>query len=204
MCRSVNRTIGSLISITKLAEGGFNRVLQATFDDGYAVIARLPYRRTVPKCYAGSSEAATLDLLHSHGVPVPKVLAYSPDCTNPVGAEYTLLEKIDGTPLGNQWFSMDNKTRVKIMRQIINLEKRFMSIEFPASGSLYYRRDLEKSQCAVSLPGQSEIAAANHIVIGPTAQHEWWHQERALLDVDRGPCIVFHPGLQAIPRLHMY
>jgi hypothetical protein len=199
VCRSVNRPVGSLTSITKLPEGGFNRILQANFDDGYAVIARLPYSTTVPKCHAVASEVATLDLLRSCGVPVPKVLAYSPDRANPVGAEYTLLEKIEGTPLSNQWFSMDNKTRVKIMRQIIDIEKRFMSIEFPANGSLYYRRDLGNSQFAISLPGQSEEPTANHIVIGPTAQHEWWYQERALLDVDRGPCIFSHPDFQILP-----
>lgn len=97
----------NLVSITKLAKGGFNRVLQATFDDGYSVIARLPYPRTVAKGYAVASEAATLSYLHSRGVPVPKVLGYLPDCTNPIGAEYILLEKIEGTPLSNQWFSMD-------------------------------------------------------------------------------------------------
>lgn len=73
-------------------------------------------------------------------------LGYSADTTNPVGAEYLLLEKLEGEPLSGQWFSMDNKTRVKIMRQIIDLERRFMTILFPASGSLYYRRDLEASQ----------------------------------------------------------
>jgi aminoglycoside phosphotransferase (APT) family kinase protein len=102
VCRSVGRPVESLASITKLAEGGFNRVLQATFDDGYEVIARLPYRTTVPECYAVASEAATLDLLRSRGVPVPKVLGYSPDRTNPVGIEYALLEKIQGTPLSDQ------------------------------------------------------------------------------------------------------
>lgn len=162
------------------------------------MIARLPYNTTVPKCHAVASEAATLGFLHSRGVPVPKVLAYSPDHMNPVGAEYTLLEKIEGSPLSDQWFTMDNKTRVKIMRQVIDMEKRFMSIAFPANGSLYYRRDLGVSQLAIPLPGQPEVSAANHIVIGPTAQHEWWYQERASLDVDRGPCICFSPSLQTL------
>lgn len=39
-------------------------MLQANFDDGYAVIARLPYNTTVPKHYAVASEAATLGFLH--------------------------------------------------------------------------------------------------------------------------------------------
>ncbi|CAG8177370.1 unnamed protein product, partial [Penicillium nalgiovense] len=36
-CLSVGRHVNDVASITKLAEGGFNRVLQVTFDDGYAV-----------------------------------------------------------------------------------------------------------------------------------------------------------------------
>lgn len=192
VCHSVSRPVHSLASITKLA-GDFNRVLQATFDDGYKVIARLPYSNTVPEYYAVASEAATLDFVRSLGVPVLKVLGYSPDRTNHVSSEYTLLEKIEGTPLSDQWFPIDNETRLKVMDQIIDIEKRFMSFEFPANGSLYYRKDLGKSQFITPLPGQSNISAANHIVVGPTAQFEWWYQERALLDVDRGPCIFLPP-----------
>ena len=169
-----------MVSITKLAEGGFNRVLQITFNDGYEVLARLPYKTTVPKHYTVASEAATLTLLRAHGVPVPKVLAYSPDQTNAVGTEYILLERLEGTPLSDRWFSMDTKSRVKIMRQIVDVERRFMSIHFPASGSLYHRRDLGSSQHV--------IPVLDDIVLGPTAQHEWWYQERASLEVDRGPC----------------
>lgn len=150
-----------MASITKLAEGGFNRVLQVTFDDGYVVLVRLPYKTTVPKHHVVASEAAILALLRAHGVPVLKVLAYSLDQTNAVGTEYILLEKLKGTPLSDQWFSMDTKTRVKLMRQIVDLERRFMSIHFLASGSLYHRRDLDGSQ--------HFILVSDDIVVGPTA-----------------------------------
>ena len=126
-----------------------------------------------------ASEAATLTLLRAHGVPVPKVLAYSPEQTNAVGIEYILLEKLEGITLSNQCFSMDTKTRVKIMRQIV-VVRRFMSIHFPASGSLYHRHDVDGSQ--------HFIPVSDDIVVGLTAQHEWCYQERASLDVDCGPC----------------
>ncbi|CAG8390050.1 unnamed protein product [Penicillium salamii] len=177
---SVGRHVNGVASITNLAEGGFNRVLQVTFDDGYAVLARLPYKTTVPKQYAVVSEAATLTLLRAHGVPVPEVLAYSADQMNAVGTEYILLERLEGTPLSDQWFSMDTKTRVKVMRQIVDLERQFMSISFPASGSLYHRRDLDSSQRFVPV--------SDDIVVGQTAQHEWRYRERGSLEVDRGPC----------------
>lgn len=179
-CNSVGRRLNGVASIKKISEGGFNRVLQITFNDGYAILARLPYKTTVPKHYAVASEAATLALLRAYGVPVPKVLAYSPNQTNAVGTEYMLLERLEGTPMSGQWFSMDTKTRVKLMRQIVDVERRFMSIHFPASGSLYHRRDLDSSQHC--------IPVLDDIVVGPTAQHEWWYQERASLEVDRGPC----------------
>ncbi|CAI7662280.1 unnamed protein product [Penicillium viridicatum] len=145
-CDSVDRHPNGVASITKLAEGGFNRILQVTFNDGYAVLARIPYKTTVPKHHTVASEAATLALLRAYGVPVPKVLAYSPDQTNAVRTEYMLLERLKGIPLSDQWFSMDTKTRVKIMRQIVDVERQFMSINFPASRSLYYRRDLDSLQ----------------------------------------------------------
>ncbi|KAL1851184.1 hypothetical protein Plec18170_006508 [Paecilomyces lecythidis] len=191
VCSSIDRPLSSLISITKLAEGGFNRILQGTFDDGYQVLARIPYHTTVPRRLAVASEAATLDLLSSHDIPVPKVLGYSPDRTNPVGTEYLLLEKLEGVPLSEQWFTMDNKTRVKIMRQIVDIEKRVMSIPLPASGSIYYRCDLKSSGSAISITTEP-FPTRDGFAIGPSSQLEWWYRERALLDVDRGPCIPKH------------
>ncbi|KAM5441941.1 hypothetical protein MferCBS31731_003204 [Microsporum ferrugineum] len=194
ICHTISRPASDLTSITKLAEGGFNRVIQATFNDGYAVLARIPYHSLVPKHHAVASEAATLGLLHSCGVPVPKVLGYSPDHTNPVGVEYLLLEKIDGEPLGDRWFTIGNKTRVKIMKQIVEAEARFMNIPLPASGSLYYRKDLGPSESSIPL---SEQTTPDEIVVGPIAQYEWWYQERSSLNVDRGPWKTFLECLEA-------
>jgi aminoglycoside phosphotransferase (APT) family kinase protein len=185
VCRSVKRPRSDLGSISKLAEGGFNRILQVKFKDSYAVIVRIPYQSTVPKCRAVASEAATLDWLYSHGLPVPQVLGYSPTQTNPVGTEYLLLEKLEGVPLSDQLFTMDNKARVKVMRQIVDIEKRLMGLSVPASGSLYYQRDLEKSDSFIPIPDQT---TKNQIVVGPSTRLEWWYRERSLLDVDRGPC----------------
>lgn len=160
-------------------------MLQATFKDGYTVLARIPYHSMVPKRFAVASEAATLGLLHSRGLPVPRVLGYSASNSNSVGVEYLLLEKIDGSPLGDRWFTIGNKTRAEIMKQIVAVETRFMSITFPASGSLYYRKDLTSSEPNVLLPEQT---TADDIAVGPIAQYEWWYKERASLNVDRGPC----------------
>ncbi|KAK6832190.1 hypothetical protein RU639_002894 [Aspergillus parasiticus] len=66
-------SISDLRTFIKLSEGGFNRVFQATFNDGKCVIARLPYPSTVPEHYTVASEAATLDYLHLHGIRTPEL-----------------------------------------------------------------------------------------------------------------------------------
>lgn len=150
------------------------------------MLARIPFRTLAPSHYAVASEAATLSLLSQHGIPVPKVLGYSSQSTNPVGTEYLLLEKLEGTPLGERWFTLDTKAQVKVMRQAVDIETRFMKIEFPASGSLYFEKDLTNSEAKI--PVLSPSSETDSIVVGPTAEYEWWFEERSRLNVDRGPC----------------
>jgi hypothetical protein len=93
------------------------------------------------------------------------------------------MEKLDGTPLGEIWYTMSLKDQLGIMKQIVEWEARFMSLKFPASGSLYYRKDV--------LSGES-IPLSDHgdrdFCIGPIAHYSWWHEKRAALETDRGPC----------------
>lgn len=69
--RHVNH--GSIRSLVKISEGGFNRVLLATMDDGFRAIVKIPYWISVPKTYATASEVATLTYFRSKGLPVPEV-----------------------------------------------------------------------------------------------------------------------------------
>lgn len=50
------------------------------------------------------------------------------------------------------------------MRQIVDVERRFISIYFPASGSLYYYRDLNSLQHV--------ILVLNNIIVSLTTQYE--------------------------------
>ncbi|GIK00090.1 phosphotransferase enzyme [Aspergillus viridinutans] len=171
-----------IVSFYKLAEGGFNRLFQATFTDGKHVVARLPYPSTAPEHYTVASEAATLDYLRLHGFPTPEVYAWCSTKANPVGAEYIIMEKLDGTPLGDIWYAMTPKDQHKITKQIVELEARLMSLEFPACGSLYYQKDLPTKK-KVPLPSHNN----GEFCIGPIAHYSWWHGERSILDIDRGP-----------------
>ena len=96
----------SVTSMQKLAEGGFNRVFLLTMDDGFEVIAKLPYSLTVPTSLCTESEVATLDFLSSKSIPVPRVYAWSSKVDNAVGSEYIIMEKAPGQPLESRWFSL--------------------------------------------------------------------------------------------------
>ena len=50
-----------VVHISKLTEGSFNRIFLLTMDDGFEVIAKIPFPLTVPKRLTTESEVATLD-----------------------------------------------------------------------------------------------------------------------------------------------
>ncbi|GBF63939.1 hypothetical protein TMEN_6607 [Trichophyton mentagrophytes] len=66
-------TGAEVINLMKLGEGGFNRVLAATLENGLQVVVKIPYPLSVPRRYATASEVATLAFLRLKGIPVPKV-----------------------------------------------------------------------------------------------------------------------------------
>lgn len=127
--------------------------------DNARVIARLPYPATVPKRYATASEVATMELARRRGVPVPRVLGYSTTSTeneNDVGAEYILMEKVDGVEVAGVWYSMTDEQRRWVVEQVVRIEARLFDVALPACGSVYYARDLGPGMKRVELDGEED------------------------------------------------
>lgn len=179
--KSVNRPTSDIQSFRKLAEGGFNRVFEISMKDGSSIIARLPYPSTLPRRLATASEVATLAFVRAHGIPVPRVLGYSVN-DNAVGAEYILMENVPGKPIGDAWFELSERERLKILLEIVKLEAKLFAINLPASGGIYYTRDLPPRTPNIEIPGSD-----GGLCIGPYATLRWWFGERGDLDIDRGP-----------------
>lgn len=179
--KSVNKPTSDVKSLRKIAEGGFNRVFEIEMRDGLCMIARIPYPSTLPKRQAVASEVATLSFLRAKGIPTPKVLGYSAD-ENPVGADYILMEKLSGTPLGDAWFDLSEQERLKIILQIVQLETKLFAIDLPASGSIYFDHDLTPDTPRIDISGSDR-----GLCIGPYAALRWWFGERADMKLDRGP-----------------
>jgi hypothetical protein len=177
----IDRPESDVKSIQKLAEGGFNRILEVCMRDGTSVLARLPYPSTAPQRLAIASEVATMNFFHECGIPTPRILGYATG-DNPVGSEYILMEKLSGRPVGDAWFELSEQQRLQVVHDIVKLESKLFSIELPASGSIYYARDLDSDTLAVGISGTD-----NQFCVGPYAGHRWWFGNRKDLELDRGP-----------------
>ncbi|KAJ5978534.1 hypothetical protein N7501_001876, partial [Penicillium viridicatum] len=87
-------------NITKFTEGGFNKVFLLQAKNSREVIARIPTPIAGPPYYITASKVATINFLRSVlKLPVPEVLAYSTISNNPIGAKYTLIERVKGESL---------------------------------------------------------------------------------------------------------
>ena len=126
-----------------------------------------------------------MEFVRLNGVPVPRVYDYSITTQNCVGAEYMIMEKVGGKLLWD-WDVLTPQGRDKIIEQIVKMEATLFSIHFPASGSIYYKKDLDahvKTAEILSPNGSPDFC------IGPSAAASWWYQERAEMALDRGPCM---------------
>ncbi|OAL75077.1 hypothetical protein A7D00_0675 [Trichophyton violaceum] len=107
-------TISKVAKMEKM-EGGFHKALLMTLENGTEVVAKIPCPNAGLPMLSTASEAAVLEFVRTHTtIPVPKVLAWSSDSKNPVGAEYIILEKAKGVQL----------------------------TKFPAYGNLYFRHSI--------------------------------------------------------------
>ncbi|KAL1675240.1 kinase-like domain-containing protein [Schizophyllum commune] len=196
LCRlaagSVNQRITDVASISKLEEGGFNRVFLVTLRDGQRVIARIPYPVTPPHYYAVASEVATIEYLRARGIPTPKIYGYSPGSDNAAGTPYILMEFVEGTKLSEIWRDLEDQDVISIIRQLTELEARMMSLSFPAGGSLYFTKDLEKVAPGLGAPLDDE-----RFSVGPDTKLALWYGRRIQLDVNRGP---YHSAEETLAR----
>lgn len=133
---SLSKEHGKIVGISKLGEGGFNRVFDLVSEDVFESIAKILYHSAVPKYFATASEAATLTYLRKKGIPVPRVYGYCANAENPVGAEYILMEKAQGTSLQDTWHTLKDKEIAKLVYSYVQMEQKLFKLPFSATGKL--------------------------------------------------------------------
>jgi hypothetical protein len=176
IAHSAKKHENDIVQFTKFAEGRFNRIFKATLVDGSNILARLPYTSTIPKYFTTASEAATVDFLRMHGIPVPKVYGYSAKCDNEVGSEYIVMEMASGRPIGdNDWTAMTTEERLNILAEFTKLEAKLFLINFPTYGSIYYESDLQPNTERILV---SITDVGNQDFVGPAVAWDVWDFRR--------------------------
>ncbi|GFN14055.1 uncharacterized protein AtWU_03855 [Aspergillus tubingensis] len=138
--------------IAKL-EGNFSKAFLLTMEDGNEVIAKIPCPNAGPPVLTTECEVATLKFLRSHiSTPVPEVYQWSSDPTNPVGAEYILMEKTRGVPLAEKWSTLNTLQRYQLIDKILEMEKALQRLQLPAYGGLFLQESLPSSYPRCHLP----------------------------------------------------
>ncbi|EIT76082.1 hypothetical protein AO1008_02241 [Aspergillus oryzae 100-8] len=192
-----SRVLGTkCIGITKLPEGLYNKALSLEMEGGGEVLARIPNPNAGHPELVVSNEVATLDFLRNVlDIPVPKVLAWSSPSSesNPVGAAYILMERVNGRQLSEVWATLSEKQRFGLVKSLVEIERKFVNTIFTGIGSLYYKDACPNSYDAVDktqLPILKQ-EAASRFVIGQTTERSFCADERQEQGV-RGPCTCFH------------
>lgn len=160
-----------------------------TKEDGTEVVAKLPFSFAGPPKYLTASEAAVLQYLHDHTkVPVPALLAWNSDSTNPVGSEYIIMEKADGCQLATKWREMDDYGHIQLIKNLCKIEADLAAINIPVSGSLYFRASMEPSDRYEPLA--SEMDSPGRFCIGPSCERAWFGEGEPVsvqTSFDQGP-----------------
>lgn len=74
-------------------------------------------------------------------IPVPEVHVWSSQ-NNSVSADYIVMEKVSGVPLGSVWSSMPLENRFYLTKVIAQYQEVWMNASFRHFGSLYFAEDL--------------------------------------------------------------
>jgi hypothetical protein len=129
------------------------------------------------------------------------------------------MEEATGTHLGKSWDEMSPDSKLKIMREVVSIEAKMLSVSFsqyvflrfPAAyeltliqpisyGSIYFASDAVEG--AVPAQITNHVAAelkdymSKTFAVGPSVDRELWNRERSTMEISRGPCMFHRLGLK--------
>ncbi|KAG5633761.1 hypothetical protein H0H81_005469, partial [Sphagnurus paluster] len=181
-----------VVEMTKLPEGAHNRAFSILLDNQKEVVARLPTPLTGPPQIVTASEVATMRFARERlGVPVPRVLSWSSDSSaTAVGAEFIIMEKAPGIEVGKVWHELSMELRLSLVQAVVEMEHAALVSPLPGYGSIFFRDDIK--------PGMSSVPIDDTYAIGPCMDRSFWNQERATMEIDRGPWSTTQQCLSAV------
>ncbi|KAB8254400.1 phosphotransferase enzyme family protein [Aspergillus pseudonomiae] len=192
------------ISIKKYPDGMFNKAFLMSMGNGREVIAKVPNPNAGVSHFTTASEVATMDFARKIlDTPAPRVYAWNSQAkSHPVGAEFIIMEKIEGVPLSQVWSTMTLPQKLQLLLAMTRLQKQWLSVSFSHYGSLYYTGDVQPP------PGNHYIKDGKAVTdpefaIGPATGRDWFDAGRSILDVEKGPWASLAQYLQAVGTREM-
>ncbi|TVY34687.1 Altered inheritance of mitochondria protein, mitochondrial [Lachnellula occidentalis] len=191
LARIAARAIGSqrCVTVEKYPDGTFNKAFLMTMEDGKEVVAKVPTRNAGQAHFTTASEVATMEFTRTVlKNPVPKVLDWSSRTEiNTVGAEYIIMEKVNGIPLQDVWLRLNMEEKLEIIKSIGSCQKNWLRANFSQFGSLYFTQDLEHGHGVSYTDAHGSEVTDDRFSIGPSVGRHSTDSGRAEISFDRGP-----------------
>ncbi|KAG6092770.1 hypothetical protein E4U30_004966 [Claviceps sp. LM220 group G6] len=170
------------LSIKKLPDGFYNRILLLTMDNGKEVVAKIPSPNSGRPHFTIASEVATMKFSTEYDWS-------SRAQDTPVGAEFILMEKLDGVELRRVWPKMCREDMWEVVKAITAYQESWASVTFEQYGSLYFAEDFkgENIPALMYTDEKGRRVKDSRFVIGPSTSREMFDLGRDGIDFDRGP-----------------
>ncbi|KAI1403631.1 hypothetical protein F4819DRAFT_505960 [Hypoxylon fuscum] len=112
-------------------DGVLGKIYFVSYEQNHFVM-----RLSLPVCpnIKTESEVATLRWIYKNtNLPVPRVHHYDSSRTNPIGFEWILMDRLEGTPLSQCWHDITQDAKERIVKQVaayavVAFEKQFRGI----------------------------------------------------------------------------
>ncbi|KAG6023674.1 hypothetical protein E4U19_004206 [Claviceps sp. Clav32 group G5] len=179
------------LSIKKYPDGMYNRTLLLSMDNGKEIVAKIPNPNAGQPHFTTASEVATMKFAREVlNTPLPEVYDWcSRAQETPVGAEFILMEKLDGAELEEVWPEMTIQDRYEVVTAVTCYQKSWASVSFEQFGSLYFAEDFkgENIPALVYTDGEGRRVEDPRFVVGPSTSREMFDAGRGDIEFDRGP-----------------
>ncbi|KAM5447484.1 hypothetical protein MaudCBS49596_005995 [Microsporum audouinii] len=179
------------INIQRCPDGLYNKAFILTMDNGKEIVAKIPNPNAGAPYYTIASEVATMDFARTVlQTPAPRVYAWNASAdinSNPVGAEYIVMEKIPGVQLSDIWWGLQLNQKLKILIQVARYMRRWTSVGFDKLGSIYYPESMGTPLNEVLYSEEGNSVHNTRFTIGPSTNREWSDGGRQDMKCNKGP-----------------
>ncbi|KAH9864621.1 hypothetical protein J1614_010556 [Plenodomus biglobosus] len=201
LARAAAESVGAAqcISVKKYPDGMFNKAYLMTMEDGQEVVAKVPNPNAGIPHFTTASEVATMNFAREVlDTPAPRVYSWNSRAkSHPVGAEFIIMDKVEGVPLSEVWDTMTLTQKLQLLLALTNLQKKWLRVSFSHYGSLYYTGDVQPPVGNHYVEDGKAIQDSK-FGIGPATGRDWIDAGRSNLDIERGPWASLMQYLQAV------